>query len=103
MTLTPQIFSIVLTAFLAYSGFLVGIIRWFQSKNEALLNARLEIIEKSITELKLDIKGVSSTMPKEYVMKNDCLRQQEAILSRLVLIDRKIDELTKGVYQNAKE
>lgn len=103
MTLTPQIFSIVLTAFLAYSGFLVGLIRWFQSKNEALLNARLEIIEKSISELKTDIKNVSATMPKEYVAKNDCFRQQEAILSRLVLIDRKIDEFTKAVYQNVKE
>ena len=102
MELTTQMVSLFLTAFIAYSGFLVGIIRWFQSKNETALNSRLEALEKSMNEVKADLKAISSNMPKEYVMKNDCLRSQEMLLSKLVIIDGKLDELAKKVYRHAE-
>lgn len=87
-----HIIPILVTLGLAWSGFLVGIIRWLQSKNEESLSVRLSAIEKSVGEVKADL----ASMPRSYVLKDDCRRQQDQILASLALINRKLDELGKG-------
>lgn len=88
-----QIIPIIVTLGLAWSGFLVGVIRWLQSKNEEALSRRLDAIEKSITE----IRAEWAAMPKSYVLKDDCRRQEDQVLSALAMINRKLDELAKEV------
>lgn len=86
-----QIIPILVTLGLAWSGFLVGVIRWLQSKNEEALSSRLDAIEKSIAE----IGAERAAMPRSYVLKDDCHRQQDQVLSALAMINRKLDELVK--------
>ncbi|HNW10057.1 MAG TPA: hypothetical protein PLR50_04550 [Candidatus Rifleibacterium sp.] len=88
-----QIIPIIVTLGLAWSGFLVGVIRWLQSKNEEALSRRLDAIEKSIAEIRADWAG----MPRSYVLKDDCRRQEDQVLSALAMINRKLDELAKEV------
>jgi hypothetical protein len=88
-----QIIPIIVTLGLAWSGFLVGVIRWLQSKNEEALSRRLDAIEKSIAEIRAEWAG----MPRNYVLKDDCRRQEDQVLSALAMINRKLDELAKEV------
>jgi hypothetical protein len=91
-----HIIPIIVTLGLAWSGFLVGVIRWLQSKNEEALSRRLDGIEKSVAELRSDV----ALLPRSYVLKDDCRRQEDQILSALAMINRKLDELAK-VKNNA--
>lgn len=88
-----HIIPIVITLGLAWSGFLVGVIRWLQSKNEEALSRRLDAIEKNIAE----IRAEWAAMPRSYVLKDDCRRQEDQVLSALAMINRKLDELAKEV------
>jgi len=89
-----HIIPILVTVGLAWSGFLVGIIRWLQSKNEEALSTRLTAIEKSVAGINSEL----ASMPRSYVLKDDCQRQEDQILSSLGMINRKLDELAvRGV------
>ncbi|HNX76088.1 MAG TPA: hypothetical protein PLM07_04010 [Candidatus Rifleibacterium sp.] len=88
-----HIIPITITLGLAWSGFLVGVIRWLQIKNEDALSRRLDAIEKSITESRTEW----AAMPRSYVLKDDCRRQEDQVLSALAMINRKLDELAKEV------
>ena len=94
---TPTIGLIVSIA-ITWSGFLVGLIRWLQSKNEEALSNRLSAIEKSIEKMQAEL----SAMPKNYVLKSDCHRQEDQITGQLMMINRKLDELAKEIKNNAR-
>ncbi|HAE37846.1 MAG TPA: hypothetical protein DCG57_04305 [Candidatus Riflebacteria bacterium] len=126
-----QIIPILVTLGLAWSGFLVGLIRWLQGKNEnenkeALsqrliaikenaakdddaLSQRLTAVENSINKqdeallqrlgsIEASLTGMRAefaAMPRSYVLKDDCRRQEDQVLSALAMINRKLDELAK--------
>lgn len=128
-----QIIPILVTLGLAWSGFLVGLIRWLQSKNEnenkeslsqrltaikenaekddQALSQRLAAVEDSVSKqdaallqrlgsIEASISGMRSefaSMPRSYVLKDDCRRQEDQVLSALAMINRKLDELAKEV------
>jgi hypothetical protein len=91
-----QLIPIIVTLGLAWSGFLVGIIRWLQSKNEEALATRLTAIEKSVAGINSEL----ASMPRSYVLKDDCQRQEDQILTALAMINRKLDELTARGAKN---
>lgn len=85
--------GLVLSIAITWSGFLVGLIRWLQGKNEEALSNRLGAIEKNIEKIQTEL----SSMPKHYVLKSDCHRQEDQITGQLMMINRKLDELAKEV------
>lgn len=131
-----HIIPIIVTLGLAWSGFLVGVIRWLQGRSESenkeslaqrltaikesaekddealsqrlmavenninkqdvALLQRLGAIEKSMSEMRSEF----ASMPRSYVLKDDCRRQEDQVLAALTMINRKLDELAK-VKNNA--
>lgn len=96
--MNTQTISLIITITITYSGFLVGLIRWLQSKNEESLSLRLTAIEKNIEKIQAELV----LMPKGYVLKSDCYRQEDQIATQLMLINRKLDDLAKEVKNNAR-
>ena len=60
-------------------------------RNEEALAKRLDAFEKATTDLRSEI----ASMPRSYVLKDDCRRQEDQVLSSLAMINRKLDELVK--------
>ncbi len=96
--MNPQILGPAISVLIAWSGVLTGVIRWLQGKSEAALGVRLAAIEKSIDKLQEKLEA----MPERYVLKDDCHRQEDQVLGKLVRISNKLDELGKEAQKNVR-
>lgn len=94
-----QFLGITITVILAWSGLLIGIIKWLLDRYQSHIDRRFtaleranevevrewQRIERELLELKVDL-------PMHYVRREDNIRQEVTINAKLDALARKFDE-----------
>lgn len=93
-----KLLGIILTVMLAWSGFLVGAVKWLLDRYQSHLDKRFESLERSNDaehkewqRIERELLELKATLPVDYVMRDDSIRQEVVINSKLDALAEKID------------
>lgn len=104
--MTTQTIAIIVSIFIAWSGFLVGVIKYLLKHNTVDRSSQIEELKLNISNLNTEILKLHSElaklhqeMPLCYVRKADFTRCQEQCNMNTVTLERKIDDLRETLYE----
>lgn len=104
-----RVVAILVTLGLAWSGFLIGIIKWLLGRNQAHIDKRFESLErgrdaeqkrwekareieqKEWQRIERELLDFKAELPLQYVRREDNIRQEVVINSKLDALAEKLD------------
>lgn len=96
MTVDPQIFAAGAAVAVAWSGFLVGLVKWqlrgIEKRFDAL-EASIGEESKAINRVKEDLLTLKADLPVSYVRREDWIRNETITNAKLDAIWREISNL----------
>lgn len=96
---TPQIIGIVVTVFIAWSGFLVGVIKYLLKHNTVDRSSQIEELKTEVTKLNDTIANLQQELALKYVRKSDFNRCRDKSLSEKLQLEKKQDDLVVKLYE----
>lgn len=92
--------GIIITIMLAWSGLLVGAVKWLLDRYQAHLDKRFESLErasdgehKEWQRVERELLDLKAELPVLYVRREDSIRQEVVINSKLDALAEKLDSL----------
>lgn len=93
-----QLAGVVITVIFAWSGLLIGIIKWLLDRYQTHIDKRFSGLEKAneaeVREwqrIERDLMELRAELPLEYVRREDSIRQEVVINAKLDALAEKID------------
>lgn len=97
-----QFIAVLVTILLAWSGLLIGIIKWLLDRNQAHVDRRFSALEKANEaearewqRVERELLDLKANLPMEYVRREDAIRQEVVINAKLDALAEKIDYLRR--------
>lgn len=93
-----QLVGIVITVILAWSGLLIGIIKWLLDRYQSHIDRRFTALEtanaaevREWQRIERELLELKADLPTEYVRREDNIRQEVVINAKLDALAEKID------------
>lgn len=93
-----QVIGISITVILAWSGLLIGIIKWLLDRYQSHIDRRFTALEEAnkaeVREwqrIERELLELKADLPMKYVRREDNIRQEVTINAKLDALARKID------------
>ena len=98
-----RVVALFVTVALAWSGGLIGIIKWLLDRYQAHIDRRFASLEKANEaeakewqRVERELMGLKADLPVQYLRKEDAIRQEVVINAKLDALAAKIDLLREG-------
>lgn len=101
--MTPQAIGIIITIFIAWSGFLVGVIKWLLKNNTVDRSSQIEGLKVEIERLNATVTLLQQEIAIKYVRKSDFNRCRDLSNAGSASVERKIDELKTTIYEKIED
>lgn len=98
-----QSVGIGVTILLAWSGFLIAIIKWLLDKYAAVMEAKIAKLAEENAELLRVIAALRAELPIQYVRQDNCKSCREDWRCMMSAIDQKFSELSNRIAEKFDE